>query len=273
VFDLGVDEACPGVVADAHNNAGLIHWQRGRYTAALAEMSHCLRLGRAMGDRYRIAATVMNIGILQERLGRFGAARRSHENALTLSEEIGFRQAACAAHANLSNLDLIERKPAQALDRAARSREIARAIGDRRSEAIAEENLGLGYVLARDFESARTHFDRALRLARTLNDVERQVSIGLGLVELELETDKASARSRRIQTLLKSIETHGFDDHRPRGLRNLARTLTLDPETRPEADAALRKALDEAKRLFNVPEQMACRRCLDEIKAQTPRAG
>jgi class 3 adenylate cyclase/tetratricopeptide (TPR) repeat protein len=260
VFDLGVDEAAPGVVADAHNNAGLIHWQRGRYEMALTHMHECLRLGRTMGDRYRIAATVMNIGILQERLGRLGAARRSYANALTLSREIGFRQAACACHANLSNLDLIEKKPADALDQAARSNELARAIRDRRSEAIAEENLALACLLAKDFGRAREHFDRAMRLARNLGDVERQVSVGLGMVELELATQEKDVTTRKVQSLLKTIEIGGFDDHRPRALRNLGRILALRSESRREAETMLHKALEEAKRLSNIPERDACRR-------------
>lgn len=262
VFDLRVEDIAPGVVADAHNNAGLIHWQRGRYVDALAQMAQCLRVGRNMGDRYRIAAAVMNMGILQERLGRFQAARRSYANALKLAQNIGFRQAGCACHANLSNLALIEKKSSEASDQAARSLAIARAIGDRRSEAIAIENLALAHLLAKDFDSARSQFNRALRLARKLGDVERQVSIGLGLIELELATEKKFATTRRIQSLLKSIEERKFDDMRSRALRILARVLALQPERRQEAEATLRKALDEARRLSNVPEQLACRQDL-----------
>ena len=260
VFDLSVENVAPGMVADAHNNAGLVHLQRGNYRLALAEMQQCLRLGHRMGDRYRIAATVMNIGILQERLGRLEAARRAYSNALNLSEDIGFRQAACACLANLSNVDLIEQKPRDAANHAAQSLDIARAIGDRRSEAIAEENLGLASLATVDYKSARSHFNKALGLARKLGDVERQVSVGLGLVELNLAAHPKPSAATRIRSLLETIERQGFRDHLPRALRDLGRVLARQPHRSEDAEIALRRALEVARKISNIPEREACRR-------------
>ena len=266
VFDLGVEAVAVGCVADARNNAGLIHWQRGDYKAALEAIGESLRLAKQMVDRNRIAAAVLNTAILQERLGRFRSARRSYENVIQLSEEIGYRQAACIAQANLANLDLIERRLRPALEHAARARDGARRIGDRRAEAVAEENLALAYLKLGYVDSSRAHFDAALRMAHRLGDLERRVSVSLGLVEWELAADAEFVSTRRVRSILRTVERHDFAEHRSRALRTLGRILARRPADRKEAERMLHDALAEANRLLNVPEQAACRECLEEMK-------
>jgi len=184
-------------------------------------------------------------------------------DALSLSRQIGFSQSSCACQANLANLALIEENPRRALRCAQKSRHIALEICDKRSEAIAEENLALACVMMRNAEKARAHFARALRLAAKLHDVQRQVSVRLGCVEMRLSLAGGAVSRGTVRKLLQSIEDNGFMDLRPRALRILAETMALHPQYKQEATEWLKQAASEAERLSNSPEQIACRKCLD----------
>ncbi len=64
---------------------------------------------------------------------------------------------------------------------------MARAIGDRRSEGVALNNLGLAYRFVKNFQQAAASYQQALPIAQTMGDRRekarrrRQESFNLGL--------------------------------------------------------------------------------------------
>lgn len=268
VLDIASHNIPAGCIADAHNNTSMIHWQRGEYRIGLLATEKAMKIARTIGDRYRIAAYVMNRGGLEERIGQFRRARKSYENAINLSREIGYSQATCVSLVNLSNLDLTLGNPREALQNAEEASDLANDIGDLKAKAAAGENVALACVQLRDFGLARIHFGRALRIAQKLGDIERQVSVKLGMIELDLAAGKSRLSARRSRDLLKMIEEYDFGEHQPRALRNHARILAQSANRTDEAKDVMERALCCAKQISNIAEQKACRRYLDLFHAE-----
>jgi class 3 adenylate cyclase/tetratricopeptide (TPR) repeat protein len=240
----------PAVEADVYNNAGLILWRWGQYAEALKNFRLAVPLRHQCHDRFGLVATLLNIGLIEEQFGRMRAAHKSYLNALGLAERLDFIQAQSILETNLSNLARRWGKPAEALDHAARSTELARRASDRRTEVFGLENLGTAYRALGNRDESRRHFDQALKLAQKIGERERAVSVRLFLAGLELDalapsdlsdqsdqsdpsdpsdastpTAQPAALLQRINALFRQIEKHGYRDLLPLACRTKARCL------------------------------------------------
>ena len=106
----------------------------------VAFVDDALEIQRRLRDPFGTAHYLMNVGIIEENQGRLALARRHYTEALERAERVHYRQVQCAAHANLGNLAHVRERFIEAQEHNARSLEIARAIQDARSEAIARED-------------------------------------------------------------------------------------------------------------------------------------
>jgi len=258
--------------ADARNNLALLDWRGGRLERARDHFRVALSLYQRIGQPFGVALALMNLGIIEENMGRFAQARRCYRLSLERGERIHFMQLQCAVHANLGNLALVCERFSEAMEHNAQSRVLAERIGDRRSEAIALENLTLGHIGLRQFQEAKASLREARKIAREIADQERKVSLDLAEIELRLaEHDGRGSRhglgrvESALQVAQKEIEENGYLAELPRLWRLYAAAYGQGGRE-PEMRDALKKALEECARQKNRSEERRIKTLQKQIR-------
>jgi RNA polymerase sigma factor (sigma-70 family) len=263
------------IEAQVLNNLALLDWKEGRLPQALERYKVCRRLWKKLKNRHGLALALMNAAIVEENMGRPAPAGLHYRQSLKLGEELKFAQLQTACHANLGNLALIQRRFGQALKSSARALEIARAIDDRRSEAIALENLALSHAGLGGAADADAALDAALKIARAIGDRERELSLELAAIECELS---AAARppvavppagiQRRLSQAAATIKKQGFEAERPR-LSRLSIQFRLAVGRNGGIDRFIRDATALCRRQHNRPEEKRIRLLAGKVKGGT----
>lgn len=254
ICGLELEKLNPKLAADVCNNLALIEWKGGRLVEASKTFKTALHLRHKTGDKFGIALTLMNLGIIEENMGRYAVAEKHYRDALSLAERIHFAQVLTAVHANLANLCLVRERNLEALEHSAKSLEIAEQIKDRRSAAIALENLVLSHLALKQFEDSYNSIRKAYKLARQIGDNERLLSLELAEIELLLAEDKITPVGAMLKKAEENLEKGGFEAERPRLLR-LSVWAHLKAGRLPEAREVATQAIKEAHLQNNRTEE------------------
>ena len=252
--DLKLERSKPSLAADVSNNLALLEWKGGRLQEASKAFKKALRLRDKAGDRFGQALTLMNLGIAEENLGYYARAEKNYREALKIAERIHFAQVMTAVHANLGNLCLVQERNVEALEHSAKALEIAEQIKDRRSAAIALENMALSHLALKQFEESHKCVRKARKLAREINDRERLLSLDLAEIELLLAEDKITRVRPRLLRAQEALEKGGFEAERPRLLR-LSAWAHQKAGRLPKAGKVTAQAIKEARRQNNRTEE------------------
>ncbi len=125
-----------------------------------------------------------------------------------------------------------------------RSLDLARLIGDRRSEAIALENLALGHIALAQREETAEALRQGRKIARKIKDKERLFSLELVEIESRLARPGIAANRRSLLAIKakltaagQTLKKAGYTAELPRLLRLQTRAHILACETRGEVPA------------------------------------
>ncbi len=247
--------------ADAGNNLALLDWKTGKLTEALAGFHKNLRLQHKTWSRFGVAATLMNMGIIEENLGKLTDAEAHYLQALEIAERLRYPQVQTWIYGNLANLGLVRGQYPQAVEHGAKSLQLAASIGDLRSQAIAHENLALGYLYLCQPDERDKNLRQGRTIARKIGDRERLFSLDLVEIEAALEDHKDNCRDQSLVRVKKklagaseALENGGFRLEVPR-LKRLEARFYLLKGHRPEALEAIEKGIEESARQQNRVEE------------------
>ncbi len=214
--------------ADAFNNAGLIYWRWGQHSQALKAYKRALPLRKKSGDSFGLCAVLLNVGIIQEQMGEIGAARKSYDRAHELAEKTGYARGLAAVESTLSNLERRVGTLAAAMEHAVLAVEYSRSAGDPNLEAIGEENIGMTREASGEHTEARRHHERALELAKEKQNLEREVSARMSLLEITLNEGNIRYEDEwECNELHQIIEMQKYSDHMPRLYRLKGQILDI----------------------------------------------
>jgi tetratricopeptide (TPR) repeat protein len=170
--DLLRDAQSPGLLADAHNALGLLHWGCGRLSEARRCFEQSWRALSRRGDPARRGQVANNLGILFEEMGLLLNARRHYARAFAIFDRIGIRRHRAYSLGNLANLYRHGASYEQARAAYEEVETELRAIGEGHAAAYTAGNLG---DLARDFgdwTEAHRRYEQALQFALKSGDEE-----------------------------------------------------------------------------------------------------
>ncbi|HWO56115.1 MAG TPA: tetratricopeptide repeat protein [bacterium] len=170
--DLLGDAHNPGLLADAHNALGLLHWSCGRLSEARRCFEQSLRALGRRGAPARRGQVANNLGILLEEMGALHKARRHYARAFAIFDRIGIRRHRAYSLGNLANLHRHSASYEQAREAYEEVETELRAIGEGHAAAYTAGNLG---DLARDFgdwAEAHRRYEQALQFALKSGDQE-----------------------------------------------------------------------------------------------------
>lgn len=165
----------PSGVAHTLSNIGLVHMELAQKQKALEKFKEALEVVNEHGFVEEEVAILNNIGRVYDDMGKVEDARRQFKLALDKAKEIRDKQAEVqpkdkAAEAfitlNLGKTYLDSGNGQEALARFEKARDLFKEAGDRFGEITAINFVGRAYSALDDKQTAREHFNLALRLFR-----------------------------------------------------------------------------------------------------------
>ena len=253
VDSLKIGAANPVLVGNVKNNLALLDWKSGDLKAALKQFKAAHKLHEKANDKFSTALSLMNIGIIEENLGRLKNAEQKYREAVESGERLHFRQLQGAVHGNLANLFLIQQEFDRSLVHGLQSLQIAEKIQDRRSAAIALENISLAQIGLERIDEAQFHLKQAREFAREIQDEERQFSLELVEIELILEINGSENLEEKIRQASQTLKTKQYFVEQPRLLRLQCLSKIKNGE-KSEAKIIREKAIKAAEKQNNNSE-------------------
>jgi CHAT domain-containing protein/Tfp pilus assembly protein PilF len=154
------------------NNIGTVHFSQGEYRRAIDAYKRALRMNAQMGGNVQVAEGLQNIAAAAWRLGERPRAIANYHESLRVSERDGYKNIAAQNLHDLGRMALEEGRLAEAkglLDRALAVRE---ALKDQAGIAEALTGLASLDLAARRPEDALGRARRAAEIARAIEQPE-----------------------------------------------------------------------------------------------------
>ena len=170
--------------ANAHNELGFAHLERGEYAAAQVEFQTALALYETLADLSGTAVTLGNLGYLEHLQANFDAARNFLERALSMAQEMGDKQSIVKHTLGLSRVSLQQGDMVQAQIFQQEALALATTIGYLRGVVTARRQIGDIYLMQNKLDDAEKAYRRVLALAHKaqLTDLSTYATGNLGVV-------------------------------------------------------------------------------------------
>jgi non-specific serine/threonine protein kinase len=180
---LAGGQGLPAVRIMALNGAGLLAYLQSDFGRAVALFDNALALGRALGDKEGIAASLNCLGNVASIQSEYGRAATLYEESLMLRRELGDMQGIAGSLGNLGMVAYMQDKDGRAAALLEEALALQRALGDPLYIGTSLHNLGLVAYQQGDHGRAAALLEEVLALKRDLGDT---VSIALALHNLGL---------------------------------------------------------------------------------------
>jgi len=143
---------------------------QGNTDQARTYFRRSLSIAREIGDRHGQATSLNALGTLEMEVGEYHDAIGYYERSLDIRQALGSRQGEANALNNIGMVCNMLGRYDQALEYCERSRAIKEELGDRRGEANACSTLGIVAASKGDHERARQYFERSARITGDIGD-------------------------------------------------------------------------------------------------------
>ncbi|HEX6900353.1 MAG TPA: CHAT domain-containing protein [Thermoanaerobaculia bacterium] len=190
--------------ATALNNLGDTYSALGDWEAALRYLQPALDLVRADKNRQREARSLNNLGLVYLRLGRYEEAGCVLDQAGQISRESEDREAEAMVLIHKAELLRRSQRPDEAFDIGLQALSLASGIWT--AEADARQFLGIASREMGDLRTARKDLARALDIARSRRDIDREAYYMLSQARTERAGGDLQAALSIVQAAIDKIE-------------------------------------------------------------------
>ncbi len=181
---LKIADDNPADRATALNNLGIAAYVQGNLDEAQHYFEETVELGRATGERRKVASALLNLGNVAGMRGNLAGAVGYFDQTLQTYRAIGERRGVVLALHNLGFVAHLQKEYERALSYFDESLQLARVIGDRQRIALNLVNIG---NVARDQQhndKARGYYEQALRQAHEIHATSTVIEVIVGLAQL-----------------------------------------------------------------------------------------
>lgn len=177
----------PVGIAATRDDIGQLHWMKGEYELALAELRAALEMRRGQGDRQSIARSLANLGRVMLDHGQPAEARDALESALATRRELGDPLEIVSSLTDLGRVaqDQADHRLALSLFREAFA--IAEEVGERNRMAVVQTLIGETLYRLGDADQAEKVLSEAERLCDELGDRLHLGEAKRGLAKVHLK--------------------------------------------------------------------------------------
>lgn len=166
------------------NTLGDLHFNCGEYAGGLAALDEALAMGRILGDRRLVAASLHRQGVIRAAQGDIALAGRLHEESTAICRAIGDRWGIADGELEIASVLMYSGRFQDAAAYYAQSADHYAALGSRGAYAGAIHLLGWARCNLGDYTASAQHYRTAQEIYRTERD-----SPGLGMSALGLGGD------------------------------------------------------------------------------------
>ncbi|MFN7973415.1 MAG: protein kinase [Acidobacteriota bacterium] len=207
----------------------------------LSQLASAIAMVRELGDRASLVNALNNLARREQIHGRADAARARFQEALEIAREMGERRTEGAILSNLAGLDASDGLPGAAALYEA-SLGIADEIGDRRLTGVVLLNLGAWLALDDRADEARIQYEKALALFQETGDRDREASTLGNLAFVSLELGDLEAARVMFESARTVLGQVGNQVHEVTSILGLARCAHLATHPDAAVDALLARA-------------------------------
>ncbi len=194
--------------AYALNNVGLVYWHQDQLEKAKEVFKQAIETSKRLNDSFALVSEKSNLGIIYEKQGDWSHAKILYSEALQSCESIGYMHGISAIEANRANLSIFTEDWAMAQKQSARALHFARLVKQKKSEAIALENLALAQAGLGLMDEAYLSFAEAMALSQEMADPIRSDSATLGEAWIAL----MNGNTERAQSSLENLSENPTAD-------------------------------------------------------------
>ncbi|MEM1180848.1 MAG: CHAT domain-containing protein [Acidobacteriota bacterium] len=259
---------------------GLIAEEEGRLDEAFDLHRRALALRHAAEDPVGVAVTLNNLAKAHFAAGDYDKDLEFWHRAAEEIESTGRKEYLGSILGNLGSLYKRLGQPERARTTYRQAFEIAEKAGSGRRMVNLRNNMGNAAISLGEFDAAREHLEWALNRARTLGLEDLFAATLKNLGDLELKrwqrktSDVPPAAARRALQLFEqaeaTFEEHGFARELTGTLIGRARSQWALGEV-TAAEDLFRRAIDQARRLRDLPRHELAHSFLAELLAESGR--
>ncbi len=173
-------------------NLGPLLIRQNELERALQVLQEGLALARQHNDLRGQTHFLNNLGVVYFQKRDYPAAAQHYQNCANLCEQIGNDGVRLVSLYNLAEISLLTGNPAQALQTATQSAQLAETFADKRNQASALRILGQAQLALNQREQAKNTLQTALNLARQTASPAILLDAAYGWACFLLETDPTS---------------------------------------------------------------------------------
>jgi tetratricopeptide (TPR) repeat protein len=144
-------------------------FNKGEYSAALAEFQQGLVLAKKIGYKQAESISIDRIGELDRAQGKYLEAIKSYQQSLAISQKIGYKIGESATLNHLGEVYRLKGEYPVALKYCQQSLTISRSIDDKIGESNTLNNLARIYHSQGEYPKALEHAQQALAISKSIN--------------------------------------------------------------------------------------------------------
>jgi tetratricopeptide (TPR) repeat protein len=256
-------QADTSVQASILNDLAILHWMKGEYQVATAQLNEAQLLYAGLGNQAGLARTLSNLGVVQYLNGDLPAATTTLTQALGLCRNLGDQVQEADTLISLAEVQSDSGDPA-AVAAWERSLELYSNLGSRRGQAYALVGIS---IMQHERAADEAGLIRALQIFRDLNDPHGQATalIDIGIIQRLRKEYAAIASWGRALAIFSEL---GAPLGHAKALHNLA-IIKREMGDYPAATAYLTGALRVHHALGDEERQVELRDLLEEIQSES----
>jgi DNA-binding SARP family transcriptional activator/tetratricopeptide (TPR) repeat protein len=194
-----------------HNSRGTLHWSRGDYPAAVADLTSALAGHQAVGERRGESVALSTLGIVHLELGDLSQAVEHTTRALAIGRELGDHRLQAASLVNLGTMHLESANLDTAEQYLNTARELTLRWGLAHTGATARNNLGGVCLRKGRLDEAFEHHEAALAVYRRLHSRHDEAEVLQNLAAAYREAGRYEVAAERCgQALALAQETRNL---------------------------------------------------------------
>ena len=223
---------------------GQDHADAGDYSEALNYFKQSQDLYKETGDSVEVANTYLLFTFVYDCLGNFAESSKQNYQALKLYEAIGNKYGASIALSNLAQCNAKLGNFPEAIKYYREALLVIIGSGDKINECDCHCSIGSVYKTMRNYIEATSSTNRALNIAREINNPGCMAKAYFGMGEIFLEQDKPG---EALQNYLLAAELYRKVDNKVELALVLSKTGTI--YTRLKMFSEAKKIFDETRSL------------------------
>jgi two-component system, NarL family, sensor kinase len=213
-------------------NLGNIYEKLGEYDTAYSCYQICKNISLELGIHAQALKTFINMAVIdfdngikldkegkkEEAIKKYLKSKENYLEAITISKELNDNESLSLCYSNISAIFRIFSEGKEAINSSKEALSISTALGDMNGQVHALKNLGLSYILVKNYQKAKDYLIQSLDLARIAKHKEDQKEILKSLSELyEKMGDYNTALS--YHRLAAAMQDSILDDEKVRAIK------------------------------------------------------